>query len=244
MTSAYRSVFNLSAHQRPTVGDQKMSYTGVDHMGWLVCDGRALSTETYALLFGVIGYTFGGSGNTFNLPDFRGCVPGMAGQPQFSNSANPATYTIGQRTGEQIHVLTISEMPAHKHGSVDVTGNTNGDGVTSNNGLHNHTGTTDPAGYAASNTSVQEPVSGTNVADDTGSHTHTFTTTSNGLHNHVIGSTGGSQAHNNMQPTLFAGNMFIYSGKVIQQYFPYTWVGATPAYSSGTAGTPGSVLIF
>lgn len=40
--------------------------------GWLVCDGASLSTSTYANLFAVIGYTFGGSGGSFNLPDLRG----------------------------------------------------------------------------------------------------------------------------------------------------------------------------
>jgi microcystin-dependent protein len=29
---------------------------------------------------------------------------------------------------------------------------------------------------------------------------------------------GGSNAHNNMQPTLFVGNMFLYCGKVAGKY--------------------------
>ena len=42
--------------------------------GFLLCDGSAVSRETYADLFAVIGTTFGdGDGSTtFNLPDFRG----------------------------------------------------------------------------------------------------------------------------------------------------------------------------
>jgi len=40
--------------------------------GWLVCDGASLSTTTYAALFSTIGYSFGGSGGSFNLPDLRG----------------------------------------------------------------------------------------------------------------------------------------------------------------------------
>src|ERR1051326_3139076 len=39
---------------------------------WLLCFGQSLSTTTYAALFAVIGYTYGGSGANFNLPDFRG----------------------------------------------------------------------------------------------------------------------------------------------------------------------------
>lgn len=43
---------------------------------WLKCDGRAVSRDSYAKLFALIGTKFG-SGNgstTFNLPDYRGCV--------------------------------------------------------------------------------------------------------------------------------------------------------------------------
>lgn len=43
--------------------------------GWLVCDGSGYSTTTYAALFAVIGYTYGGSSGTFDVPDFRGYFP-------------------------------------------------------------------------------------------------------------------------------------------------------------------------
>jgi microcystin-dependent protein len=33
-------------------------------------------------------------------------------------------------------------------------------------------------------------------------------------HQHSIATQGGDDPHNNMQPTLFIGNMFIYSGKI------------------------------
>lgn len=40
--------------------------------GWLKCNGALLSTAAYPQLFGKIGYTYGGSGTLFNLPDLRG----------------------------------------------------------------------------------------------------------------------------------------------------------------------------
>lgn len=40
--------------------------------GYLKCNGASLSTTTYAALFASIGYTFGGGGSSFNLPDLRG----------------------------------------------------------------------------------------------------------------------------------------------------------------------------
>jgi len=40
--------------------------------GWFECNGQSLSKANYLDLFNVIDYTYGGSGNTFNLPDLRG----------------------------------------------------------------------------------------------------------------------------------------------------------------------------
>jgi hypothetical protein len=40
--------------------------------GWLAANGASVSTTTYATLFAAIGYTYGGSGGSFNLPDLRG----------------------------------------------------------------------------------------------------------------------------------------------------------------------------
>mgnify|MGYP003342440176 CR=1 FL=1 len=68
MTSVSRRFATFTAHEKPVTGDIKMSFVGYDHIGWLKCDGRTLSTKDFNLLFQVIGYTFGGSGNTFNLP--------------------------------------------------------------------------------------------------------------------------------------------------------------------------------
>lgn len=37
--------------------------------GWVVCTGNSLSTSTYADLFSVIGYYYGGSASNFNIPN-------------------------------------------------------------------------------------------------------------------------------------------------------------------------------
>ena len=79
--------------------------------GFLLCDGSAVSRETYSLLFAEVGTTYGaGDGSTtFNLPDLRGRV--IAGQQ--SNQAEFAD--LGQSGGEIEHTLTVGEMPAHSH---------------------------------------------------------------------------------------------------------------------------------
>ena len=40
--------------------------------GFIKANGASLSTSTYSALFAVIGYTYGGSGGSFNVPDLRG----------------------------------------------------------------------------------------------------------------------------------------------------------------------------
>lgn len=39
--------------------------------GWLRCNGDSYATSLYPDLFAVVGYTYGGSGANFNVPDFR-----------------------------------------------------------------------------------------------------------------------------------------------------------------------------
>jgi microcystin-dependent protein len=93
------------------VGDVKMFAGATPPTNWLNCDGSALSTATYAALFNVIGYAFGGSGGSFNLPNTGGRFPIGAG----------GGYTLGGYGGEAYHVLTPTEMPAHAHGVNDPT---------------------------------------------------------------------------------------------------------------------------
>jgi len=62
---------------------------------WLRCEGQPLSTTIYADLFAVIGYSFGGAGLSFNLPDLRGQF--IAGY----NAGGAAEYqTVGQGGGQ------------------------------------------------------------------------------------------------------------------------------------------------
>jgi len=56
------------------VGDIKLIGLGSAPKGWLSCNGASVSTTTYATLFAKIGYTHGGSGSSFNLPNISAPV--------------------------------------------------------------------------------------------------------------------------------------------------------------------------
>jgi len=203
MTSAIRKYFSLSASEKFTVGDTKTSMTNTDHLGWLLCDGRQLLISDYQFLFNVLGTHYGGDGVTnFNLPNPAGRVIGIKG-----SGAGLTTRTLGASVGEETHQLIIAEMPSHTHTITDPG--------------HTHTGTTNAGGYATTAVNVNNLTTQLDVADNGGGgHTHSFTTNSSttGVTNQ---NTGGDVAHNNMQPTLFVGNMFVYSGKLGLGTYPF-----------------------
>jgi microcystin-dependent protein len=81
---------------------------------WLLCDGSSLSTTgTYAKLFGIIGYAFGGSGANFNLPNLQANFPIGAG----------AGVTLGQVGGASSVALSVAQLPPHAHPITDVAHN-------------------------------------------------------------------------------------------------------------------------
>ena len=88
--------------------------------GWLFAFGQSLNTSTYADLYAVIGFTYGGSGSTFSAPDLRGRA--IAGQDDMGGaSANRLTTpingdTLGAAGGTEAHALSIAELAAHTHG--------------------------------------------------------------------------------------------------------------------------------
>lgn len=171
------------------IGDLKMSVRSADYEGWLICDGRAVSRSTYKGLYDLIGDNFGaGDGETtFNLPNTQGRVLGSVVSNLATKPVNVSVRCVGDVFGEETHTLTVPQMPAHIHSATD--------------GGHDHT-------YLG--VQSQGVASGLdNAAENSPRPTET---TSLGYANITIGSTGGGQPHNNMQPTLFIGNTFIYSG--------------------------------
>ena len=167
------------------MGDIKYSCQESDHGCWLLCDGRSISRTEYSDLFEAIGTAFGvGNGSTtFNIPDARGRVLGAIG-----SGTGLTPRSLGDTVGAETHTLTTSEMPSHSHG------------VTDPGHAHsyvNNTNDQNTDNAFASETAADQA----DLAQTTGSSTTGIT----------INNTGGGGAHNNMQPTEFIGNVFIFA---------------------------------
>jgi len=131
--------------------------------GWATCDGQLLPINQNQALFSLLGTTYGGDGRVnFGLPDLRGRVPIHVG----------SGHTLGERGGEQSHVLSISEIPTHTHVA----------NASSNDG-----GVIIAAGNLLARTASQLYIQPTNLG--------TMSTP-------TVANVGGSQAHLNMQPFL------------------------------------------
>jgi microcystin-dependent protein len=165
------------------IGDTKISAFMWDHQGWLKCDGRLVDKEVHNRLFNIIGTSFGISGDThFALPNPAGRVPGIIG-----SGPGLTPRMLGGICGEEMHTLSLAEMPIHTHDKT-VEG-------TVVAGLIYKSKTGDP-----SNTN-----NGTDLDGTIGEPNIVTSPT-------TMDSAGSGLAHNVMQPTLFVGNMFIYAG--------------------------------
>lgn len=191
---------------------------------WLFCDGAELlkTNPTYAALFAVIGTTYGetngsgGAGTThFRVPSLKGRVP--VGR----DSADSLFDMLAETGGAVNHTLTEAQMPAHTHGmnnhvhAIDH----NHAAATTSSDAHTHTLDVEGTSYSSHNHATASgsdsvagtPSSGSGVVADSGqvnsdSHTHTVDlpnfTGSSGASAAGSTSTGGGQAHNNLQPYI------------------------------------------
>jgi len=95
----------------PFLAEIKMVGFNFAPRGWAFCDGQILPINQNQSLYSLLGTTYGGDGRTsFALPDLRGRTPIHAG----SNDTGP-NHALGQRAGEEVHVLGTQEIPVHTH---------------------------------------------------------------------------------------------------------------------------------
>jgi microcystin-dependent protein len=90
----------------PILGEIKIISWNFAPQGWAFCNGQFLPINQNQALFSILGTMYGGNGQTtFALPDFRGRAPIHQG----------SGFTVGEKGGQEVHTLTLSEMPAHNH---------------------------------------------------------------------------------------------------------------------------------
>lgn len=155
--------------------------------GWALCNGQFLPINQNQALFSLLGTTYGGNGQTtFALPNLRGRAPIHMGNG----------HIWGEASGETAHTISMPELPTHNHeiqkptaGFVNAKAKT---GTTAN--------TTTPEGnYFAGNTAETKRFS--NRSDSSLANASP-----------TIGSVGGSQPHNNMQPYLVLNYVIAFQG--------------------------------
>ncbi|MBT8231407.1 MAG: phage tail protein [Saprospiraceae bacterium] len=153
--------------------------------GWALCDGQLLPISQYSALFSILGTTYGGDGRTtFALPELRGRAAMHAG-----NGPGLTSRPLGQRGGQQDHVLTVQEMANHTHTAVMHGENAAG---TSPNPAGNMLGATPSAKIYAPLTAGNDKAMGAGSV--------------------IVGNTGNSMPHNNMQPYLVVNYIIALQG--------------------------------
>ncbi len=87
-----------------------IGFGGTAPSGYLLCDGASYDTTAKAALFAVIGYTYGGSGANFNVPDLRGRMSVGKGTHVSVDALNDNDgIAEASRTPKRNHTHTISE---------------------------------------------------------------------------------------------------------------------------------------
>jgi microcystin-dependent protein len=147
--------------------------------GWADCNGQLLSIRQYTALFSLLGTNYGGDGiNTFGLPDLQARIP--VGQGQLLGGED---YLVGETAGEENVTLVTQTMPQHSHGLGAVTTA----GATNN-----------PSGTVLAMPQTGGGRGGTSYKGQV----YNPATPDTPIAPASIVPVGGSQPHNNMQPSL------------------------------------------
>lgn len=157
--------------QNNYLGEIKMFAGNFAPTGWALCDGQLLPIAQNQALFALLGTTYGGDGiTTFALPDLRGRVPIHAG-----TGTGLSARQLGEMGGQESVVLTTQQLPSHTHTATIAADST----VSTTDSPQRALPARNAASTPSYGTSANSTLASTAVA---------------------VGSTGGGQAHPNMQP--------------------------------------------
>lgn len=148
--------------------------------GWAQCNGQLLPISQNTALFSLLGTTYGGDGrSTFALPNLMGSIPLHVGR----NQPGPglSIYDLGQQSGTENVTLLQTDIPQHTHAPTVTSANATVTGSTSNQMAKPFKGSlqSSSTGLLYSSHAPQTQMSPQSIAPQ-----------------------GGSQAHNNVMPTL------------------------------------------
>lgn len=162
----------------PFLGEIKIvPYTNAPR-GWAFCNGQLMQINQNQALFALLGTTYGGNGQTtFALPDFRGRAPVHVG----------AGFIQGQKGGEEVHTLTMNEMPQHTH-FLNASAN------------------------AATSPDPHIPAPGTYVLGQSPTEIYAQPGAPAPMSSEMVSNVGGSQPHENRQPYLVLGFIIALQG--------------------------------
>jgi microcystin-dependent protein len=142
--------------------------------GWAFCNGQILPISQNTALFALLGTTYGGNGTSnFALPNMQGNAPMHPGQ-----GPGLSLHDLGETSGSASVTLLQSEMPQHFHSLMAVNGPPPANAGTPGPGVA-------LARSSGGMAYKQPPLGGVGPMSAS-----------------AIGSTGGNQPHNNMQPYL------------------------------------------
>jgi microcystin-dependent protein len=90
--------------------------TNIERLGWMFCDGRELERIRFPELFAVLGYLYGGSDNTFKIPDYRGYfLRGVDGKAGNDPDAAQRKIPDGGKGGAPTGVGSNQDFALQKH---------------------------------------------------------------------------------------------------------------------------------
>lgn len=170
---------------QPFLAEIKMVAFTFAQRGWAFCDGQILPINQNQSLFSLLGTTYGGDGRTSFALPDLRGRTPIAAQPQ-TGSGQP--HGLGQKGGAERVTLTAAEMPNHTHAFKVSTADAT---------LQRAANTNDSVIAKANLDMYRAPA------------------TDAPLSNESVTSTGGGQAHNNIQPTLV-----VYFVIALQGLFP------------------------
>jgi microcystin-dependent protein len=159
-----------------------------DYGKWVWADGSVYVVATYpeaAQNIATEWRTFAGASDpgilNFRVPDFRGLVPAgmdqMPGGARANRLTRAVSIVLAGKSGEELHTITIPEMPTHKHVLVDP----------------GHFHSAGPGGSGGSSYGY--------AGDPNPNQSTQFTSTNpTGI---TMNNTGDGAPHENLQPTVF-----------------------------------------